>query len=246
MFDTGGGSSQFTFGDGDEVEERFSVDVGAVRFTERFGLDGVVSEATLRAAFDAIAADLGRLDGRPPPDALVGIGGAVTNLAAVKHGSPTYDADVVRGTVLDRAEIDRQIELYRTRTADERRQIVGLQPEARRGDPGRRVHRRGPCSTKLGRDSLTVSDRGLRHGLLIDRFGRPAQQIIRTRFSRELGLDGAVDVAVDVVGADPVDHAVSLEHGHDLGLTRASRSVAACGVDQLVDLRRAARRPASR
>jgi exopolyphosphatase/guanosine-5'-triphosphate,3'-diphosphate pyrophosphatase len=35
---------------------------------------------------------------------------------------------VVQGTVLDRAEIDRQIEQYRTRDADGRREIVGLQP----------------------------------------------------------------------------------------------------------------------
>ena len=57
------------------------------------------------------------------------MGGTVTNLAAVKHGLATYDADVVRGTVLDRAEIDRQIELYRTRDTDARRAIVGLQPK---------------------------------------------------------------------------------------------------------------------
>ena len=100
-----------------------------MRFTERFGLDGIVDDETLAAALDAIAADLSRLDGRPTPDALVGMGGAVTNLAAVKHGLATYDPDVVQGTVLDRAEIDRQIELYRTRTADERREIVGLQPK---------------------------------------------------------------------------------------------------------------------
>src|SRR4029077_7583830 len=56
LFDTGGGSSQFTFGRGAEVEERFSVDVGAVRFTERFGLDGAVSEDTLDTGPDPIAA----------------------------------------------------------------------------------------------------------------------------------------------------------------------------------------------
>ena len=39
VFDTGGGSSQFTFGHGDEVDEQFSVPVGAARFTERYGLD---------------------------------------------------------------------------------------------------------------------------------------------------------------------------------------------------------------
>ena len=36
VFDTGGGSSQFTFGHDSVVDERFSVDVGAVRYTERF------------------------------------------------------------------------------------------------------------------------------------------------------------------------------------------------------------------
>ena len=46
-------------------------------------------------------------------DALVGMGGAVTNITAVKHGMTEYDPDVVQGTVLDRAEVDRQIELYR-------------------------------------------------------------------------------------------------------------------------------------
>ncbi len=170
VFDTGGGSSQFTFGHGREVEERFSVNVGAVRFTERFGLDGVVSEERLAEALRAIAADLERLDGRPTPDELVGIGGAVTNITAVKHELETYDPDVVRGTVLDRAEVDRQIELYRTRTADARREITGLQPKRAE------VILAGACVVrtvleKLGRDSLTVSDRGLRHGLLEERFG---------------------------------------------------------------------------
>src|SRR5262245_38315660 len=38
VFDTGGGSTQFTFGHGSVVDERFSLNVGAVRYTERFGL----------------------------------------------------------------------------------------------------------------------------------------------------------------------------------------------------------------
>ena len=66
VFDTGGGSSQFTFGRGPQVEERFSVNVGAVRYTERFGLAGAVAPEVLGDALAAIAADLARLDGRPP------------------------------------------------------------------------------------------------------------------------------------------------------------------------------------
>ena len=170
VFDTGGGSSQFTFGSGEGVDERFSVDVGAVRYTERFGLDGVVAPDVLAEALAAISADLARLDGRPHPDALVGMGGAITNMAAVRHLMATYDPDVVQGTVLDRAEIDRQLELYRSRDAEARRSIVGIQPK--RAD----VILAGVCIVqtvmdKLGADSLTVSDRGLRHGVLAERFG---------------------------------------------------------------------------
>jgi exopolyphosphatase/guanosine-5'-triphosphate,3'-diphosphate pyrophosphatase len=170
VFDTGGGSTQFTFGNGPRVDERFSVDVGAVRYTERFGLAGVVTREVLAQTLAAIAADLSRIDGRPAPDALVAMGGAVTNITAVKHGLATYDPDVVQGSVLDRAEIDRQIELYRTRGVDARRTIVGLQPK--RAD----VILAGACVVrtvmeKLGQDSLTVSDRGLRHGVLVERFG---------------------------------------------------------------------------
>ena len=170
VFDTGGGSSQFTFGHDSVVDERFSVDVGAVRYTERFGLDRAVSAEVLREAMAAISADLSRIDGRPVPDALVAMGGAVTNITAVAHRLATYDPAVVQGAVLDRAEIDRQIELYRSQDADARRAIVGLQPKRAE------VILAGACIVrtvmeKLGKQSFTVSDRGLRHGVLAERFG---------------------------------------------------------------------------
>jgi exopolyphosphatase/guanosine-5'-triphosphate,3'-diphosphate pyrophosphatase len=170
VFDTGGGSSQFTFGHDVVVDERFSVDVGAVGYTERFGLDRAVSPEVLREAMAAISADLSRIDRRPVPDALAGMGGAVTNITAVRHRLATYDPAVVQGSVLDRAELDRQIELYRTLDADGRRAIVGLQPKRAE------VILAGACIVrtvmeKLGKDSFTVSDRGLRHGVLAERFG---------------------------------------------------------------------------
>jgi exopolyphosphatase/guanosine-5'-triphosphate,3'-diphosphate pyrophosphatase len=176
VFDTGGGSSQFTFGDGARIRDRFSVEVGAARFTERYGLAGRVSQDELDAALAAIAADLSAIDGRPAPDVVVGMGGAVTNLAAVKHGLAEYDPAIVHGTVLERAEIDRQIDLYRSRDAAERRAIVGLQPARDE------VILAGACIVRtvlamLGRDSLTVCDRGLRHGLLAERFGLPAPAV---------------------------------------------------------------------
>jgi exopolyphosphatase/guanosine-5'-triphosphate,3'-diphosphate pyrophosphatase len=169
IFDTGGGSTQFTFGSGSHVDEQFSLNVGAVRFTETYGLAGAISPEQLKVAHDAIASEFTRIDGRPSPTALVGMGGAITNIAAVKHQMAKYDPDVIQGSVVERSEVERQIEMYRSKSADHRRAIVGLQPK--RAD----VILAGACIVKivmdkLGKDRLSVSDRGLRHGLLIDRF----------------------------------------------------------------------------
>ena len=71
--------------------------------------------------------------------------------------------------MLQRAEIDRQIELYRTTPLDQRGAIVGLQPK--RAD----VILAGACIVRTvmempGKNEVTVSDCGLRHGLLVERF----------------------------------------------------------------------------
>jgi exopolyphosphatase / guanosine-5'-triphosphate,3'-diphosphate pyrophosphatase len=170
VFDTGGGSTEFTFGDDGQIDERFSLDVGAASYTERFGLDGAVDLDALRDARAAIAGDLARIDGRPTPDTLVGMGGAVTNMVAVQHALTTYDPDVVQGATLQRTEVERQIEVYRSKNDEDRRSITGLQPN-RAG-----VILAGACIVasvmeQLRKDSLTASDRGLRHGLLAERFG---------------------------------------------------------------------------
>jgi exopolyphosphatase/guanosine-5'-triphosphate,3'-diphosphate pyrophosphatase len=91
-------------------------------------------------------------------------------MVAVERGLERYDPDVVQGARLERAEVDRQVELYRARSEEERRSITGLQPN-RAG-----VILAGACIVltvmeELGADVLTASDRGLRHGLLAERFG---------------------------------------------------------------------------
>jgi len=120
-----------------------------------------------------VADGLDALGGRPRPDRVVGMGGAVTNLAAVMLGLERYDPDAVQGATLATTEVQRQIEQYRTLAAEGRRAIVGLQPARAE------VILAGACIVltvlrKLGCDDLTVSDRGLRHGLLAERFGQRA------------------------------------------------------------------------
>ena len=96
------------------------------------------------------------------------MGGAITNMTAVMLELEPYDPDRVQGATLDRAEVDRQIERYRSRDADVARSS-GLPKRSE-------VILAGACIVrtvmeKFGMTSLTVSDRGVRHGLLVDRFG---------------------------------------------------------------------------
>ena len=76
VLDTGGGSTQLTFGHEGSVDEQWSVNVGAVRYTERSGSTTRSRRRCSRRRRPPSRADLARLDGRAPVDALVGMGGA--------------------------------------------------------------------------------------------------------------------------------------------------------------------------
>ena len=156
------------------------------------------------------------------------MGGAITNITAVKHEMAVYDPTVVQGTVLDRAELDRQIELYRVLDADGRRSIVGLQPKRAE------VILAGACIVrtvmdKLGQTSLTVSDRGLRHGVLAEQFGRyPGRRVERRRSSRITGLvapraiPGRVGDRADPGGASSRCEPVELDPGAGMRVSSPS------------------------
>jgi exopolyphosphatase/guanosine-5'-triphosphate,3'-diphosphate pyrophosphatase len=170
VFDTGGGSTQFTFGQGGQVDERYSVNVGAVPYTERFGLADAVDDDTIEEVRRALDHDLVSLDERKAPDALVGMGGAMTNLTAVSLSLGTYDPDAVQGATMSLEEVERQIGTYQRMGHEERRSIVGLQ--ANRAPvilAGALIV--ATVMAKLGQKALVVSDRGLRHGLIRERFG---------------------------------------------------------------------------
>jgi len=166
-FDTGGGSTEFVYGRGETMLKKFSVALGAVRLTEQFFAADPVASGSVAETEALIKKELteGGVDGKT--DFLVGMGGTVTGLASVKHRMAEYDPDVVQGSILTRADIDAQIGEYAVKTLDERRSIVGLQPK--RAD----VILAGACVVRvimemLGVAEFTVSDRGLRHGLMYE------------------------------------------------------------------------------
>ncbi|HYW68712.1 MAG TPA: Ppx/GppA family phosphatase [bacterium] len=169
VFDTGGGSTEFIFGEGEGIRERFSLNVGSRQPTEEFCKSDPVTESELGAMLDSLDGEFDRL--KEGVDSLVGMGGTVTSLGAVQHQMKVYDPDVIQGSVLTLGEVERQMEMYRSRTIDGRRETVGLMPK--RAD----VILAGAAIVmtvmrKLGANELTISDRGLRHGLFYDRYAR--------------------------------------------------------------------------
>lgn len=171
IFDTGGGSTEFIFGRGKELKNRFSVNLGAIRITEKFFSDDPVREGSVEAALKEIGEEFEAAGVAGHPVKLVGMGGTVTSMGAVKHKMVRYNPDIIQGSILTRADIAEQIEAYRERTIEQRREIPGLQPKRAE------VILAGACILKditerLGADQLTISDRGLRHGLAFDLFSK--------------------------------------------------------------------------
>ena len=106
---------------------------------------------------------------------IVGIGGTVTTMGAVKHQLKQYNAAVIHGSTLDMADIDGQIVDYSLKTLAERKEIPGLPPG--RAD----IILAGACLvkailTRLSGFELIISDRGLRHGLAYEMLKERAPQ----------------------------------------------------------------------
>ena len=172
VIDIGGGSSEFIRGNDGGVSQVLSVDVGSVRLTERFLHSDPVRDdevAAMLAAIDReLAPVIGRFAGANAALALVGIAGSFTTVAAIEKRLVNYSHSEVHGSRLSLGEVRRQVQLFREKTIDERKQITGL--EAKRAD----VILAGAClieriMTLFKAESVVVSDQGVRYGLLHER-----------------------------------------------------------------------------
>ncbi|GEJ55623.1 Ppx/GppA phosphatase family protein [Anaeromyxobacter diazotrophicus] len=175
VLDVGGGSTEVCVGDGPAPRARRSLQLGAVRLTERVAPPDPPGPAALalfrQRAAEALAPAAALLAGHPRPARMVGVAGTVTTLAAVSRELARYDAERVHGSELTLAEVDAlQLRLAGLTTAA-RARLPGMEPK--RADvivAGSAVV--AEAMRALGFDRLTVSDRGVRWGLLYDRFGR--------------------------------------------------------------------------
>jgi len=171
LFDIGGGSTEFVLARERAPEAAVSLRLGVVPLQEEWGERGPVRWERFARMCEHLEARLGhevpeRIRTAAVHD-LVGTAGTVTTLAALDLDLPSYDAARVHGHRLTRATVERLLARLGALGVDERARLPCLEPG--RADviiPGIAI-----ClatMTCLRRDTLVVSDRGLREGILCE------------------------------------------------------------------------------
>lgn len=172
IVDIGGASTELIDAFPDGSHAVVSLDVGAVRLTERCVTSDPISADERNALQAAISDALSRASVKlfVPPPVLVGVAGTVTTLAALSLEMAEYDADRVHGHRLARAEVARIENALFALSLSQRKTLAGM--PAKRADviPAGAMLLRSVMD-HLGADEVLVSDRGIRWGRLFERFG---------------------------------------------------------------------------
>lgn len=166
VVDLGGGSTELALGSGDAIARRVSIPVGSVRLTERFLGTETVERANLSRCKSWVDVSIQRFDfASPKPATVVGVAGTVTTLACMVQELTEYDRDAVHGAELSRTNLQRTMEMLMPLSTEARRKAVPSSPE--RADylvAGAAILDR--VLAAAGQETLVVSDRGLRYGLV--------------------------------------------------------------------------------
>jgi exopolyphosphatase/guanosine-5'-triphosphate,3'-diphosphate pyrophosphatase len=165
VIDVGGGSTEFILGRGDRITQWVSLPLGSVRFTEQFLLSDPVHEEEWENMERQIQKLLLRIPHPKEPFLMVAVGGTATTLASVEQGLAEFILEKIHHFGLGRKALKSQLDLYRSKTIEERRKIPGLFPA--RAD----VILAGGAilywaMEKLECPSVLISCHGVRYGLL--------------------------------------------------------------------------------
>lgn len=164
VIDIGGGSTEISFmQDGELVCE--SSDIGSVRLTEKFFLNGHSNESLI-AATEMVNRHLDLLHQLPADRQLVGVAGTLTTLSAIRRGLTYFVPELVHGDSIPFAEVA-QITDKLSSMSDSERLSLGNFMKGRSDiiTAGALILRE--YMKRLGTDAIKVSARGLRYGLLL-------------------------------------------------------------------------------
>ncbi len=109
VVDLGGGSTEFVVGTGSQVTAARSMDMGCVRFTERF----LLSDPPTHQEIADAEVEINRMIGEADADVdlssvqgIIGVAGSITTVTAHALKLPEYQSERIHGTELTLDEID--------------------------------------------------------------------------------------------------------------------------------------------
>jgi exopolyphosphatase/guanosine-5'-triphosphate,3'-diphosphate pyrophosphatase len=190
VFDIGGGSVELVLSAGSPdaggragpppVEHMYSLPLGAVRLTERFGGPERIGDDRFDELRRHVKAQLRKAVGKPPlrPQMVVGTGGTLTTLGSMtlhqSVGEPGAEGvglfGKVQGTIVTRAQVRHLLDYIRKLPLKDRARVPGL--SADRVDiivAGLAVV--DAVLKFFGANTLRVHEGGIRDGLLLSMFG---------------------------------------------------------------------------
>ena len=167
MIDIGGGSTELVIGDVNGITSQVSLDAGTVSFSEKFVHNDPPAFEELQSAARVVRELLDAFELRPPSHVAVGVAGTVTTLKAVELEMDDYDHSLIHGSTLSRNEVSQLGELFTSMPTAERMKLKGLPPERADIIPMGVVILES-IMEQLQQQLITVSDRGLRWGLLYE------------------------------------------------------------------------------
>lgn len=179
VIDVGGGSTEVIQGlaGTDRLGARLSVNLGAVKLTESYLKSDPPTVAQLEAANRAAAEGFARVTVLDRPvdsltPSVVGVGGTLTNLASMRMEG-MRDLEKLHGFRLTADALEAQISQLSALTVAQRREIPGLSPERADIILGGAILL-SQALARIGSPAVDVSTRGLRWGVLYDRFATSA------------------------------------------------------------------------
>ena len=133
VVDIGGGSTEFTLGKDKSIDFIQSINIGAVRATEKFFSDNDYSEEKLEKCKAWIRKNLEILKNIKDRDfKLIGVAGTATTQISVRDKMEIYDSSKVHMATLTLDELKENLSLFLSKNFEERKNIIGL--EEKRAD----------------------------------------------------------------------------------------------------------------
>lgn len=166
VVDIGGGSTEIIIGDENGITSKTSVDLGSVRITERILRASPPDIASVIEAHEFVASHMPSLTNDVSSTFAVGVAGTLTTLAALHQQLPHYDPLRVSGYSLGYNDVCAIFGLLRDKSLSQ----IAAFPQI---TPGRADIILAGIMILMGYmeksrlERITVSDRGLRYGIVL-------------------------------------------------------------------------------